>query len=212
MKRIVACATGLTIAVILLGSLLPAAGVYAQSGLAPSFKSKDATDITAAQIKAILKSDSPTKNADLLVKVVDAGPYNLSMNVQHRIKGQVTEPQSTMHSKVSEIYYVLDGSATMITGGTMVDPKPSVYDPKLITPEGGNSTGPGFSGKVTGPYVTRKIGPGDVIFIPPMTNHWFSVIDDHINYLAFRVDNERVLPAGSNVRKRKTSDLPTPRH
>src|SRR5579862_7174129 len=179
----------------LFGSLLTLVGVYAQSA-APSIKSKDATDISAAQIQAVLRSDSPDKNADLLVKVVDAGPYNLSMNVQHRIKTVVTEPQSTMHSKVTEIYYVLDGSATMITGGTMLDPKPSVYDPKLITPQGGNSTGPGVSGKVVGPYVTRKLGPGDVVFIPAMTNHWFSVIDDHIDYLAFRVDNEHVLPAG----------------
>src|SRR5580698_10373557 len=93
-----------------------------QGGAPASFRSKDATDITAAQIQAVLSSDSPTKNADLLVKVVDIGPYNLSMNVQHRIKGEVTEPQSTMHSKVAEIYYVLDGSATLITGGTMVDP------------------------------------------------------------------------------------------
>jgi mannose-6-phosphate isomerase-like protein (cupin superfamily) len=177
------------------GSLVTLAAVYAQSGAA-SIKSKDATDISAAQIQAVLKSDAPDKNADLLVKVVDAGPYNLSMNVQHRIKTVVTEPQSTLHAKVSEIYYVLDGSATMITGGTLLDPKPSVYDPKLITPEGGNSTGPGVSGKVAGPYVTRKVGPGDVVFIPPMTNHWFSQIDNHINYLAFRVDNEHVLPAG----------------
>lgn len=181
---------------VVLTGVLAAALAQGQGGAPASFKSKDATDITAAQIQAVLSSDSPTKNADLLVKVVDIGPYNLSMNVQHRIKGEVTEPQSTMHSKVAEIYYVLDGSATLITGGTMVDPKPSAYDPKLITPEGGNSTGPGFNGKVVGPYVTRKVGPGDVVFIPPMTNHWFSKIDDHINYLAFRVDNEHVLPAG----------------
>ena len=89
--------------IVLLSPLLLAAAAYAQTGLSSSFKSKNATDITAAQIQAVLKSDSPSKNADVLVKVVDAGPYNVSMNVQHRIKGVVTEPQSTMHSKVTEI-------------------------------------------------------------------------------------------------------------
>ena len=181
---------------VLLGVPLAVAIGYAQSGAPASIKSKEATDITAAQIQAVLKLDSPSKNADRLVKVLDMGPYNVSMNVQHRIKNQVTDDQGALHTKVTEIYYVLDGSATMVTGGTMMNPKASVYDPKLITPEGGNSTGPGFSGKIMKPYVSRKVGPGDVVFMPPYTVHWFSEIDDHIDYLAFRVDAEHVLPAG----------------
>jgi mannose-6-phosphate isomerase-like protein (cupin superfamily) len=185
-----------TILGVLLGISMGGILTYSQSSTPASIKSKDATDITAAQIQAVLKLDSPDKNADRLVKVIDAGPYNVSMNVQHRIKGQVTDDQGALHTKVTEIYYVLDGSATLVTGGTMTNPKASVYDPKLITPDGGNSTGPGFSGKIMKPYVSRKVGPGDVVFMPPMTIHWFSSIDDHIDYLAFRVDNEHVLPAG----------------
>jgi len=181
---------------VLLGVMLSATIAFTQSGTPSSIKSNTAVTITAAQIQTILKLDAPDKNADRLAKVVDAGAYNFSMNVQHRIKTQVTNDRGAMHSKVGEIYYVLDGAATMVTGGTMVDPKAAEYDPKLVTPQGGNSTGPGFEGMVTKPYVTRKIGPGDVVFIPPMTNHWFSLIDDHIDYLAFRVDPEHVLPAG----------------
>lgn len=179
-----------------LGVLLLATLSFAQSEAPASIKSNAAVDITAAQIQEILKLNTPTKHADRLVKVVDAGPYNFSINVQHRVKDQVTDDRGAMHSKVGEIYYVLTGSATLVTGGTMVNPKASEYDPKLVTPDGGNSTGPGFSGKVLKPYVTRKIGPGDVVFIPPMTNHWFSLIEDHIDYLSFRVDPEHVLPAG----------------
>ena len=185
-----------TLAVLAATFTLCAGVTYSQSGAPASIQSKEATDITAAQIQAILKMDLPTKNADRLVKVIDSGPYNVSMNVQHRIKNEVTDDQGALHTKVTEIYYVLDGSATMVTGGTMMNPKASTYDPKLITPEGGNSTGPGFGGKIQKPYVSRRIGPGDVVFMPPYTVHWFSKIDDHINYLAFRVDNEHVLPAG----------------
>lgn len=167
-----------------------------QSATPANIKSKIATDVTASQIQAVLKLDKSDKNADRLVKVVDVGPYNVSMNVQHRIKTQVPDDRGALHTKVTEIYYVLDGSAVLITGGTMMDPKASVYDPKLITPDGGNSTGPGFGGKVMKPYTSRKVGPGDVVIMPPYTIHWFSQIDDHINYLAFRVDKDHVLPAG----------------
>lgn len=180
----------------LLGVSLSAIVAYSQSATPSSVMSKTATDVTASQIQAVLKLDTSDKNADRLVKVVDVGPYNVSMNVQHRIKTQVADDRGSMHSKVTEIYYVLDGSATMITGGMMMDPKVTPYDPKLITPDGGNSTGPGFSGKVMKPYTSRKVGPGDVVIMPPMTIHWFSQIDDHINYLAFRVDKDHVLPAG----------------
>ena len=54
---------------------------HAQSGAPSSIKSKPAVNITAAQIQTILKLNSPDKNADRLVKVVDAGAYNFSMNV-----------------------------------------------------------------------------------------------------------------------------------
>jgi len=187
MKRMISMA----LSAVLLAAVSPA-----QSQAPSSIKSKVAVDVTAAQIQSILKLDNPTQHADRLAKVVDAGPYNFSVNVQHRVKGQVTDDRGTMHSKIGEIYYVLDGSATLVTGGTMVNPQSVVYDAKLVTPEGGNSTGPGYAGIVKKPYVTRKIGPGDVVFIPPMTNHWFSSVEDHIDYLSFRVDPDHVLPAG----------------
>jgi quercetin dioxygenase-like cupin family protein len=45
--------------------------------------------------------------------------------------------------------------------------------------------------------VSRKIGPGDVVIIPPNTPHWFSEISsDQIVYLVVRVDPHKVLPAG----------------
>ena len=45
--------------------------------------------------------------------------------------------------------------------------------------------------------VSRKIGPGDVVIIPPNTPHWFSEItSDQIVYLVVRVDPHSVLPAG----------------
>jgi len=45
--------------------------------------------------------------------------------------------------------------------------------------------------------VSRKIGPGDVVIIPPNTPHWFSDIPtSKIVYLVVRIDPDKVLPAG----------------
>jgi quercetin dioxygenase-like cupin family protein len=43
----------------------------------------------------------------------------------------------------------------------------------------------------------HKIGPGDVIVIPPNTPHTFTeVTSDEIVYLVVRFDPKKVLPAG----------------
>ena len=45
--------------------------------------------------------------------------------------------------------------------------------------------------------VSRRIGPGDVVIIPPNTPHWFSEITTpQIVYLVVRMDPHQLLPAG----------------
>jgi hypothetical protein len=57
--------------------------------------------------------------------------------------------------------------------------------------------GPSTGGGVVKDGVSRKVGPGDVVIIPPNTPHWFSEItSDQIVYLVVRVDPHKVLPAG----------------
>ena len=57
--------------------------------------------------------------------------------------------------------------------------------------------GPSTSGGGAQNGVSRKVGPGDVVIIPPNTPHWFSEITSgEIVYLVVRVDPHKVLPAG----------------
>ncbi len=57
-----------------------------------------------------------------------------------------------------------------------------------------------INGEYSGPIqngASRKIGPGDIVIIPPNTPHWFSEItSDQIVYLVVRIDPHKVLPAG----------------
>jgi quercetin dioxygenase-like cupin family protein len=42
--------------------------------------------------------------------------------------------------------------------------------------------------------VAYDIKAGDVVIIPAGTGHWFTRIDDHINYLMVRFDPDKVTP------------------
>lgn len=85
------------------------------------------------------------------------------------------EPQfAIVHPLSIEIYQIVDGSATLVTGGTLVlplaDSAPDVVRSTSI--KDGES---------------RKVGKGDVVVMPPGTPHWFSRIDGSITYLEARV-------------------------
>jgi quercetin dioxygenase-like cupin family protein len=57
--------------------------------------------------------------------------------------------------------------------------------------------GPSVTGGAILNGISRKVGPGDVVVIPPNTPHWFSEItSDQVVYLVIRVDPHKVLPAG----------------
>jgi mannose-6-phosphate isomerase-like protein (cupin superfamily) len=160
--------------------------VSAQSGASPTA----ATDITRPEFATVLKSMNPDGVADQQIKVVDIGAYNVAVGILHR-SGKAKQT-AISHSKVTEIYYVIDGAGTFVTGGTMTDPSPIAADGSVVK----ILVGPSTSGSgIQGGYA-RAIGPGDVIIVPPGVAHWFSAIEKDLDYLVFRVDAEHVLPAG----------------
>jgi mannose-6-phosphate isomerase-like protein (cupin superfamily) len=149
-----------------------------------------ATDITRAESATVLKSINPNAVSDQQIKVVDIGPYNVAVGILHR-SGKAQQ-NAISHSAITEIYYVLDGAGTFVTGGTITNASPA--DPT------GNTVkvlvGPSASGAAITGGRSRRIGPGDVIIVPPGVAHWFSAIERDLDYLVFRVDPNHVLPAG----------------
>ena len=94
----------------------------------------------------------------------------------HRDKA---EAGALIHERVTETYYILHGSGTIVTGGSLGDPKPSD-----LTRVG---AGPSLTGTRQGGE-SRKVGPGDVIIVPAGTPHSFDQLDSPISYLVFRFD------------------------
>jgi len=154
-----------------------------------------ATDVSNTEIQSLVQKTASERISDQAIRVVSInGEYNVGVGVVHRARTSGAQAGGGIeHSQITEIYHVIEGNATLVTGGSMGNLSEFPADHPVVTVLNGPSTrgGPIQDG------VSRKIGPGDVVIIPPNTPHWFSEItSDQIVYLVVRVDPHKVLPAG----------------
>ncbi|HTS30374.1 MAG TPA: hypothetical protein VMH81_31090 [Bryobacteraceae bacterium] len=173
-------------------ALLTATCIQAQT---PHLPRGTATDVTNDDIQATLKKTPNAAVSDQAIRVVSiADEYNVGIGVVHRSKTVGKQAANGIeHSQITEIYHVIEGNATLVTGGTIENPRESPPESQVVKVLNGPSTG---GGAIQG-GVSRRVGPGDVVIIPPNTPHWFSEISsDQIVYLVVRVDPHRILPAG----------------
>ena len=108
-------------------------------------------------------------NASLAKSATIVTEPDLLVEGSHRDKAGIVE----LHDKETDVFHILDGSATFITGGTMV------------------------GGKVTAPGQTRgtdlkggqvhHLTKGDVIVIPAGTPHWFKEVPTTVSYYVVKV-------------------------
>ena len=144
-----------------------------------------AVDISAAEVQDRLGPRKPGALPNL--RVVDAGGHNVGIGVLYRTEGQTQT--AALHYKVSEVYHVIQGSATLVTGGTLVNEKIRAADSWQVRQE----DGPGASGTAIQGGTARQLKAGDVVVIPAGTPHWFSKIDGSIAYLVIRIDPTQVI-------------------
>jgi mannose-6-phosphate isomerase-like protein (cupin superfamily) len=146
------------------------------------------------------------KLVDQQVRSVDVGKVQVGIGSIYRGKlGQATGLENQVaeavaeHEQVSEVYYVIEGSATLLTGPDLVDPKPRPSTLKTVREQ----NGPGFSAaSIKNPEV-HELKAGDMIIIPAGTGHWFTKIDDHIRYVMVRLDPDKILPAKNEAQSLK---------
>jgi len=117
-----------------------------------------AADVAAlvAKAKAERKDDQPTVAQSLL----QLAPYNVSLEYRAAVGN------AAMHETEAELFYVIDGSATLVTGGKLTAEKRTNAE---------NLTGTGIEGGVS-----RHVAKGDFVMVPDHTPHWFSPIDGTI--------------------------------
>jgi mannose-6-phosphate isomerase-like protein (cupin superfamily) len=129
--------------------------------------------------------------SDQQVRAADVGKANVDLGVVYRNATQSEGSAVAEHDLVSEVYYILDGSATLVTGSDIVGLKPRPPDypaVRLLNGPGGNGSGIRHG-------ATYRLKAGDAIIIPAGVGHWFTRVNHHIRYIMIRIDPDKVTPS-----------------
>jgi mannose-6-phosphate isomerase-like protein (cupin superfamily) len=176
---------------VIVSALCLAGSVLAQGDLQPTCHMCPATFIGSDEIQAYVKKAIAEKLTDQQVRDVEIGKSHVGIGVVHRGRLAAPAPESVAeHDLVSEVYHVIDGSATLVTGPDLVGKKRRPADLETVR----LFNGPGNNSESIRNGVTHELKAGDVIVIPAGTGHWFTKIDDHITYLMVRIDPDKVTP------------------
>lgn len=176
----------LTCAFIVMTACLPR--LAAAQTAAPA---RTASDITKADIDAAVKigmaalAPGNVSVSDRNIKLSDSGAYNVAVAFVTRPATKVPSGRALSHDKITEIYYVVRGSGTQVTGPLV----------NATRQEASTTIGPGFASAspISGGRTTR-LGPGEMQIIPPGVGHvWAEIADGGIDYMVIRVDPEHVL-------------------
>ena len=176
------------IVLVLAIAAVPLAIVTAQD---PTCKMCPAYFVPNEEIQAYVKKAMAEKLTDQQVRDVEIGKSHIGIGVVHRGKLAAPAPDSVAeHDLVSEVYHVIDGSATLVTGPDLVGKKRRPADLETVR----LFNGPGNNSSSIRNGVPHELKAGDVVVIPAGTGHWFTKIDDHITYLMVRIDPDKVTP------------------
>ncbi len=147
--------------------------------------------ISAEEIEEYQNVAIATGLTDQQVRSIDIGKANVQIALVHR--GALEQPGARSvaeHSLVTEVYYVLSGSGTNVTGPDLLGKQPRSAGNRAVQ----FLNGPGHNATGIRNSSTYELTSGDVFIIPAGTGHQFTRIDDHITYLMVRVDPDKVVP------------------
>lgn len=134
------------------------------------------TYTSAAEIKSLMaKAKSERKGDQPIVaeRILQLAPYRASLEYRGAVG------PAAVHEKEAEMFYVIDGSATLTTGGKLT---------KESRQNAENLTGSGIEGGQS-----QEVSKGDFIIVPENTPHWFSKINGTVVLMSFHVP--RPVPA-----------------
>ncbi len=139
---------------------------FAQDSGAPPAIFKSGAEIEAELDRAAASSAS-------------AGGWSVTVSpgVSVRRRSSAVEQYAIIHPWSMEIYRILEGSGTFVTGGKLVLPLADSPDPNIVRTQHGIVGG-----------LARQVRAGDVLVLQPGTPHWFQSIDgETISYMESRI-------------------------
>ena len=128
---------------------------YAQQSAPPTKTFASAADVAALLEKA--KADHKDGQAIVAENILRLAPYSASLEYRSAVG------PAAVHEREAEMFYVIEGSGTLTTGGKLKDEKRTNAE---------NLTGTGIEGGSS-----QALAKGDFAIVPENTPHWFSAID-----------------------------------
>lgn len=149
--------------------------------------------ISATEVEHALHVPSKTGIKDVALRVVPVGgEYNVGIFAVRRtlLDGKLAV-DAYQHHDITEVYQVMTGSGTLVTGGTLEQPKElPASDTSVVKLMGPTAQGTAIHGGKS-----QHIGPGDMVVIPANTPHGFiDLAPEGISYVLVRLDPKRLLP------------------
>ena len=153
---------------IFLALALAATGVLAQQPAGTPSAQTMKTFASSAEVTAMIAKAKAERKPDLpnyVQRILQLAPYNA--NLEYRM---VIGP-AAVHEKDAELFYVIEGSGTMVTGGKLT---------KESRTNANNLTGDGIEGGTS-----QDVAKGDFLIVPENTPHWVSKINGTLVMMSF---------------------------
>jgi mannose-6-phosphate isomerase-like protein (cupin superfamily) len=165
------------------------------------------TYIPLSELQAYMQKATVEKLLDQQVRDVEIGKSHIGIGMVHR--GKLDKPAENSvaeHDQVSEVYHIIDGTATLVLGPEITNRQRRPNTLRTVI----EFNGPGNNGSDIKNGVAYDLNPGDVVVIPAGTGHWFTKVDDHIDYLMIRIDPDKLTPLKNEAQSREYLSKPAP--
>src|SRR5262245_27265268 len=198
---------GMVAAAALAAGPLMAQGKVNPTDPQPTCNMCPGTYVQVSEFEAYTKKAIAEKLIDQQVRDIDIGKARIGVGIVYRGKLDKPAPNSVAeHDQVSEVYHVISGSATLVVGPDITNRERRPATERTVV----QFNGPGNNGAEIRNGKTYDLKPGDVVVIPAGTGHWFTKIDDHINYLMVRLDPDKVTPVRGEAESKDYLSKPAP--
>jgi len=162
-----------------------------QTNPQPSCRMCEGAYLPAAEIQDYTKKAIAEGRTDQQARDVDIGKAHVGLGVVYRGKLDAPGPNAVAeHDLVSEVYYIMSGSGTLVLGPDITNLKRRSADAETVL----LFNGPGNNGSAIRNGKTYNLKAGDMVVIPAGTGHQFTKIEDHLNYVMVRIDPDKVTP------------------
>lgn len=174
---------------LLLSVVFLAGRISAQRTVEPTCDMCQTELVPLEEIQQYISLGQREAVGDMQIRSIDVGRSNVQVSLVYRQALAERAGRVAEHSLVTEVYYMLSGGGTVLTGPDLVDPVPRPSDSYGVI----SLNGPGHNARDVRDGVTTELKAGDVFVIPAGTGHEFIEIPDHASYLTFRIDPDKVV-------------------